>query len=47
MAVRRQQQWEAQLKKNAFLITTIKPIVDEAVVFLKAPVPCNCMRFER
>ena len=38
MAVRRQQQWEAQLKENAFLIITIKPIVDEAVAF-KAPVP--------
>ena len=38
MAVRRQQQWEAQLKENAFLITTIKPIVNGAVAF-KAPVP--------
>ena len=38
MAVRRQQQWEAQLKENAFLITKIKPIADEAVAF-KAPVP--------
>ena len=25
MAGRRQQQWEAQLKESAFLITTIKP----------------------
>ena len=32
MAVRRQQQWEAQLKESVFLITTTtKPIVDEAV----------------
>ena len=31
MAVRRQQQWEAQLRENAFLIGTIKPIVDEAM----------------
>ena len=38
MAVHRQQQWEARLKENAFLITTSKPIVDEAVAF-KAPVP--------
>ena len=38
MAVRRQRQGEAQLKENAFLITTIKPVVDEAVAF-KAPVP--------
>ena len=38
MAVRRQQQLEAQLKENAILITTIKPIVDEAVAF-KAPAP--------
>ena len=42
MAVRRQQQWQAQLKENAFLTTTIKPIadgvLDEAVAF-RAPVP--------
>ena len=38
MGVRRQQQWEAHLRENAFLITTSKPIVDEAVAF-KAPVP--------
>ena len=38
MAVRRQQQWEAQLKEKGFPIGTIKPIVDEAVAY-KAPVP--------
>ena len=36
--MRRQQQREAQLKENAFFITTIKPTVDEAVAF-KVPVP--------
>ena len=33
MAVRRQEQWEAQLRENAFLIGTVKRIVDEAVAF--------------
>ena len=37
MAVRRQQQWEAQLKEKGFLIGTVKPIADEAVAY-KAPV---------
>ena len=39
MAARRQQQWEAQLnKEKAFLVATIKPIVDETVGY-KAPIP--------
>ena len=38
MAVRQQQQWEAQLREKGFLIGTIKPIVDEAVAY-KAPIP--------
>ena len=38
MAARRQQQWKAQLKEKAFLIATIKPIVDETVGY-KAPIP--------
>ena len=38
MAVRRQQQWEAQLKEKAFLSATIKPIVDETVNY-KPPIP--------
>ena len=38
MAVRRQQQWEAQLKEKAFLVATIKPIVDEMVGY-KTPIP--------
>ena len=38
MAVRRQQQWEAQLREKAFMIGTIKPIVDGTVGY-KAPIP--------
>ena len=38
MASRRQDAWEAQLKEKAFLVASIKPIVDDAVTF-KPPVP--------
>ena len=38
MAARRQDAWEAQLKEKAFLVDTIKPIVDDTVTF-KPPIP--------
>ena len=38
MAARRQAAWEAQLKDNAFLKATTKPIVDDTVTF-KPPIP--------
>ena len=38
MAARRQAAFEAQLKENAFLKATIKPIVDGAITF-KPPIP--------
>ena len=38
MAARRQAAFEAQLKENAFLKATIKPIVDDTVTF-KPPIP--------
>ena len=38
MASRRQDAWETQLKEKAFLVATIKPIVDDTVTF-KPPIP--------
>ena len=38
MASRRQDAWEAQLKEKAFLVASIKPIVDDTITF-KPPVP--------
>ena len=46
MAGRRQAAFEAQLKENAFLKATIKPIVDDTVTF-KPPVLCAIRKVKR